>query len=1190
MRSQKRRLLIATATAAAAVAALAVAPIAQASQTPAKTKAAPSTKISSSLVTNHATTENVIVLLKNQHSSLAQKKGSGASSARARALLSAQSPVVRTARALGATHVTQYSVVNGFAARLSSTKLATLSKRSDVAAIVPDLPIQRPSAAVSDGATTGAAAPTDDTNPTPTTLPYSSYCSSDQSAPTLEPEALQTMHVAYADPNTQSANKLETGAGVTVGWIADGIDINNPDFIRPDGSHVFTDYQDFSGDGLDAPSDAAEAFGDASSIAAQGNQVYNVDKEYASAANPDTAGCYIRVQGVAPGASLVGLKVFGNSNSAPTSHFISAIQYAVTTAGVDVLNESFGGDPFPDNSNDPITLADNAAIAAGVTVVSSTGDSGPNGTIGSPASSPLAIGVAATTNFRSAAQIKVDGFSNEALGIKGWANDNISSLSSGGFAQSGKMPDVAAPGDSSWALCTPDPDMYEGCTGEDKQPSSIEDFGGTSQSSPLTAGTAALVIAAYRKAHHGASPTPALVKSIIVGTAQDLGHPAYEQGAGEVNALAAVQAALSAPATGSTTVPSTAQGASLITATQPNGTDQLNLNGPTNKNVSGTYTVRNASPSTQTVHLTTRSLTTTIANQTGSVSLDPSQTFPNVTGGARAYKIIDVNVPVGADRLQASITANTGPYTVFLALVDPFGVYQAYSSPQGDANFAYVDARYPAPGHWKAMVWANPAFTGAIHYQFTSSKYTSYGSVSPSTVTLAPGHSANIKATFPTGKTPGDTAAAVIMKTQLGTTSTEGVSIRTLIPTSNSVNTFKGNLTGGNGRGSSLASANQYYLNVPKGQKALSLALQLDRNANPNEIFTGYLISPSGVDASVRSNVIVNSDGDLDYGRAIYDYVRAPEAGRWTFVLVLAQPVGGDVINQPFTGTVKFGAAPVTVTGLPSAKTILKHGKTYKYTVTIANNSPEQQLFFADPRRDHLVTYQLASQSPGNDQQNLSLPATEVEPEWLVPTGTQAIDFYANASVPIGLDTFYYFGEPETFSAGSGNSAHVHVAGSPVSNGYWFEDIGEPGPFDGPAPTGTVAANATAKTYQFDETADSSLGDYWFTSLIPAPASDSSSSAAGKHATLGKQSPYFAAAVKQANTTPVKAKASKTKACDPDAPFLETGQSCSFTFTSTPSSSDAGKTIAGHLHVQTLDLFNGNTNDLSSTAYGYRVS
>ena len=38
-----------------------------------------------------------------------------------------------------------------------------------------------------------------------------------------------------------------------VAFFADGVDINNPDFIRPDGSHVFIDYRDFTGEGPNAP-------------------------------------------------------------------------------------------------------------------------------------------------------------------------------------------------------------------------------------------------------------------------------------------------------------------------------------------------------------------------------------------------------------------------------------------------------------------------------------------------------------------------------------------------------------------------------------------------------------------------------------------------------------------------------------------------------------------------------------------------------------------------------------------------------------------------------------------------------------------------------------------------------------------------------------------------------------------------
>ena len=126
-----------------------------------------------------------------------------------------------------------------------------------------------------------------------------------------------------------------------------------------------------------------------------------------------------------------------------------------------------------------------------------------------------------------------------------WVSNNISGLSSGGITQAGRTPDLVAPGDLGWALCTPDLDLYGECTDDNGNPSPIQDFGGTSQSSPLTAGAAALVIEAYENTHHGVRPSPAVVKQILTSTATDLGHPAYEQGAGLLNTLKAVQAAQS---------------------------------------------------------------------------------------------------------------------------------------------------------------------------------------------------------------------------------------------------------------------------------------------------------------------------------------------------------------------------------------------------------------------------------------------------------------------------------------------------------------------------------------------------------------------------------------------------------------------------------------------------------------------
>ena len=180
-------------------------------------------------------------------------------------------------------------------------------------------------------------------------------CPTDPNKPLVEPEALSIIHA-------DQAQSLATGQGVKVAFVAEGIDTSNPDFIRPDGSHVFVDYQDFSGDGPNAPTSGAEAFGDASSIAAQGTVKHDLSR-YVNPAHPLPAGCNVVIRGVSPGASLVGIKVFGQAAGAFTSVILQGLDWAVSHDHVDVLNESFGSDPLPDTSQDVIKQFNRLAVA-----------------------------------------------------------------------------------------------------------------------------------------------------------------------------------------------------------------------------------------------------------------------------------------------------------------------------------------------------------------------------------------------------------------------------------------------------------------------------------------------------------------------------------------------------------------------------------------------------------------------------------------------------------------------------------------------------------------------------------------------------------------------------------------------------------------------------------------------------------
>ncbi len=1151
MRAGHRPLLLGTATAAAVLVALV---------TPGTAGAVPAPSPSASTAT-----KSVIVLLKNQHTSLPNTKADRAR--RMQALGADQAPVVAKVRQLGAKNVSTFKTINAVAAALTPSAIDQLEADPAVASVVPDLPISKPAATL-DQVTKAAAASAPGTG-----------CTTDPAKPLLEPEALQTMHVAYND-STVGAQNYTTGQGVTVAYIADGVDINNPDFMR-NGKSVFTDYQDFTTEGLDAPSSSAEAFGDASSIAAQGNQTYDISN-WVNTAHAIPPGCTIKIRGVAPGANLVGLKVYGSAPTAPTSRFVQAIEYAVNVDNVDVLNESFGANPYPDSMTDPISLADDAAIAAGVTVVSSTGDSGETNTIGSPASSPGVIGVGATTQYRSYAQTTASGF--QLPGVKGYTSNEISAISSAGFAQNGKVPDVVAPGDLGWALCTANPAIYTDCTDANGNPANFQDFGGTSQSSPLTAGTAALVISAYEKAHPGAGrPSPALVKRIITSTAQDLGHPAQLQGSGEVDALAAVRAAMSVPAEGTTKRPASATGTALLV-----DKTQLDLAGKAGSTVSATVHVTNISPATQTIKTATRSLTSTSTLATGTVNFAGSTlpTFVDDFGTTRAYTSRIVTVPSGADRLDASITWASSAAIVRVLLVSPKGIYTDFSIPQGLGNYAHVDARYPAAGKWTVYMYANPTFSGPVGYLVTSSKYGKLGTVSPSATTIAAGKTVALTYSVKLPANPADTAASIQVTTALGLTVSVPVSLRGTIPTSAGTSVFHGTITGGNGRDAGgTAVTKSYYLDVPSGAPNLSIGVTFPGPfSDPAAIYNAFLTDPNGQPMSAKANVQILADGSLDTSDALQMYVNQPISGRWRLVIEAVDPVAGDTLVQPFTGYVSLASEASTVKAtLPnSGKVTLKAGSTTLVKVKVTNNGVMPLSYFTDARYNFAGDYTLASQVPGDDLSDETLPLPNVYAQWLVPTHSSSITMTGDATEPIQLDAGWNFGGPELLGASTGNKSSVTISAPKIAQGPWYAQAGPIGP--GPAPDGSVAYTASVHTKVFDSFVTSTTGDFWINSLIPAPAADTVSSTKPGSASLS--STHWRNAAKAQATSAAKA----TPALAASGPLtLQPGQSGFITVAVSPTAAAKGKLVTGKLFIDTFEPFLGTGDEVVGLPYSYKV-
>jgi serine protease AprX len=304
-----------------------------------------------------------------------------------------------------------------------------------------------------------------------------------------------TVDLTTATSNADQAFQAGlTGAGVGIAIIDSGI-YNHPDLA---GKVVY--HQSF------VPKVNADDYGHGTHVAgiAAGSG--------ASSNGPQFTQSF---RGVAPGASLIDLRVLDANGVSNDSVVISALDRAIAVKGqfnIRVINMSLGRPIYESSAKDPICAAVAAAWKHGIVVVVAAGNLGRNGygTVLSPGNSPYAITVGA---------MKSEGTPNRS-------DDLIASYSSKGptWIDFEAKPDIVAAGNLVGSLLAPGSTLSKEYPGN-IVPASVYmqpgysasptyfTLSGTSMATPVVSGAAAILI------QSDPTLTPDLIKARLMKTA-----------------------------------------------------------------------------------------------------------------------------------------------------------------------------------------------------------------------------------------------------------------------------------------------------------------------------------------------------------------------------------------------------------------------------------------------------------------------------------------------------------------------------------------------------------------------------------------------------------------------------------------------------------------------------------------------
>lgn len=361
------------------------------------------------------------------------------------------------------------------------------------------------------------------------TYDYDSDGSADFSAGTVGARVLDIWHIIDNKTQVMAADKAGY-SGIVSAKLLEPID--------PNGEYFGLMY-DFQGHGTSA----------AATVASRGSVSYSI---YGNSTT-------YRLQGTAPYAKILPVKalwagdaIYGWLYAAGFDQKEDMWNYTGNHRA-DIISNSWDISDFPLLKYGPgydilsvfsSMLTVPGALAPnypGTLFVDSAGNNGLGyGSIGSPNTSPFAISVGATTNN---VHIQYSAFANiTRFGSSAAAYDEVAEFSSRGPGLFGDpKPELMAVGSYGFTPADVTIKVFGSKKGEPNNAGAFVLFGGTSMAAPMTAGAATLVVQEMKDA--GQKVDPFRVKSILMSSAKDLGNDPFVQGAGRVDALAAIELA-----------------------------------------------------------------------------------------------------------------------------------------------------------------------------------------------------------------------------------------------------------------------------------------------------------------------------------------------------------------------------------------------------------------------------------------------------------------------------------------------------------------------------------------------------------------------------------------------------------------------------------------------------------------------